>query len=599
MQLGQTNQVIELGLPELTGTLLALCEAPLGSDGVPMVTPRVGRPLVSYGGLVNRLWEVFFSVVEFLRGESGYRRKVLVSSLTKSAESFRQVVDDLVDAHQKYQDYLEDSEGRRPVVEAEVAHARARICEWNNHIQTPEGMSLKDTIKKANSAFSILMADAKKHGIPLAGAYGSLVDYQAVFDALCRDQLLIDFEHRLHTPIPFTVMRKLCQPQYELSDVEKDTLRQWIEKVNDCWKLNARCLHRGLMALVDQLGYRDLPPTTLPSPLHLLEHHLVANGLKAIAQPDYVHIRWRQRAVDLGVVSVDGVTHDLDDKMGDGPSGRLDNRFVFTLQKDKRHVLVIAANEAALGLAAAEANTAADPIPLASVRGIYGGGRYALVERLVKPVKDYAWDCASEEKDKVALESLSGMLKTLARMEKTPVITADQLMFDSDDCVKMTHKAMPGERFDFDRIVDLAFECSNGNLKVFSHLLVESGLHKHRVVKYYNDVMRDTFAEKPIGEDKVAAKQKPSISDTFVRKRARHLGKEALAMRERSYYELMAQYVPPEDMKSKKIKEKIGKRILHLYTKSVGAGVLWPLLVSDVVKGVAKELNMKPRAKSK
>ena len=61
----------------------------------------------------------------------------------------------------------------------------------------------------------------------------------------------------------------------------------------------------------------------------------------------------------------------------------------------------------------------------------------------------------------------------------------------------------------------------------------------------------------------------------------------------------MAQYVAPEDTKSKKIKEKIGKRILHYYTKSIGAGILWPSLVSDVVKGVAKELNMEPKVKSK
>jgi hypothetical protein len=45
-------------------------------------------------------------------------------------------------------------------------------------------------------------------------------------------------------------------------------------------------------------------------------------------------------------------------------------------------------------------------------------------------------------------------------------------------------------------------------------------------------------------------------------------------------------------MKPKEVKGKIAKMVIHHYTKSIGAGMLWPGLQGTVVHGVAKKMDL-------
>lgn len=577
---------------DIGSSLLALSVAPRDACGVPEITPRFSKKSVSSGGLLNRIWEVIFYVVDYFRSpQQSYRRSCLFETLVRTQESFQKRVHEVSNAYQQYRAYLQDIQAGKKS-DRGINRTRLIISEWNASMRAPEGSTLQEMIVKANQAYTLAM-----RGLGSSSHEAGLVQYQAVFEEIAECQKIVDFEEDLEESLPFDVLAKLCHRGCSLDVVDQDTLKQWIAKVNGCWRINVRTVHRALKSVVRHLGHPDAGVVEGPSHLAFLEYNLRKHGLELLDRLDCRHLRWRSQLERTQIGEVNGTRYELENRLGPPQYGiRTDAHLVFPIRGDKTHVLVTGLNEALLGIEAADAAENPGVIPLAMMRFMDSGGRSALYERLVVPLAHYRWKSGHEEldeaEDPVVLGSLVDLLSVLVRQEKTPAISVQDLMFNAKNELRLMRKVKMGPRFDYDRIVKLAYDASNGSLAIFRHLMEASGLYSHPVVSFYDEVVQDTLKGlSAVGVDEVAARR--DLSDSNVRSRAKSLSQDVATLWQRSYTELTLRYEVPRGITRDVVEREIAGQILALYRGSKSVGLLWPTLDERIVASAANRLGLK------
>ena len=258
---------------------------------------RRGNSL-STGGLVNYVWEILFHFIDSYLRASGdsLRKKLLLEALVKTKEAFVSEIVHVSQAYAKYHNYLNHLKKGGSGENKSIGEVRHVLTDWNNAMHPPRGLRLREIIDKANKAYAILLKTLGKGRESLFSAPESLVQYQGIFEKVARCQHIIELEENLADPSPIGVLKKLGHRNFELDVEETDTLKQWVARVNGCWRIDIYKLHRGLKAMSEHIGLSTISKGGQPSQLALLEYHLRARGLTAFNGPDPHYLNASERA---------------------------------------------------------------------------------------------------------------------------------------------------------------------------------------------------------------------------------------------------------------------------------------------------------------
>jgi hypothetical protein len=578
-----------ISISTLGGSLLALSMSSKESG----VTPNPFGNNVSCGGIFNRAYELLYSC-----GGPHLRKAAVQEALIKSHEAFQANVDEVKAAHNTYMDYLEQVEHGKSYDDEAVFRARIIISDWNNAILPPKDMSLEKMVHKANKNYARLLKDAPG-GSWFSNSYKSLVQYQGVFEKIARAQHIIDFEEYVEAPFPFKVLRKLCDsPKPVLGVEELDTLKQWIGKVNLCSSWRPHEMHQGLRAAVEHMGLAGMCKHNKPSALAVLEFNLKYHGVTNLGKPDSKHIRWRRDLERSKRITINGTTYELENRLGDRKNtSDIDEHWVFPVRNDKHSVLVVNASESALLLDAVDAVANPSAIPMAMLKQSDLSGKCALYERLKTPLLGYSWSTGDGDiasRDSIAVKSLRKLLNQIAAMDVTPDTSVRDLMFDSKQRVRLIRRLEPGNKFNFNAIIRLAYEASNESLGVFRELLRTCEIGKHSLVSFYNDVVKDAAAgEKSKGAEVVAWRHE--VVNALVMDQAKDLHRKVSKMLNRCYDRLTSRFSVPAYMRRQQVEEEISKALIAAYEDSVGGGILWPKLDDRIVPAAGKALELSRR----
>jgi hypothetical protein len=584
----------DVGIAHLASSTIALSLAPRDEKGIPDLTPGYWRLSVSTGGMVNRFIRLVYQLFDTLLRNSGdpYLLQHLRETLAKTRESFEVQVPAVVEAYQRYVAHLDClRKGSVPDTTNLVAD-RHVISDWNYSMRAPKGLSLQDMINAANEGFRAITEDKEKSGGFFFGG-DSLLTYHKRFDQIAGCQQIIELEENVGS-LPVGVLQKLAIKNSQLTVEEADTLKQWIEKVNGCWRVDVRKLHRGLKALCEHLGMSTISKSGKPSELARMEKRLRDSQLSALIKPDGKHLTWR-RGVELsGKVSITGTEYAIDVvQTPKRKGGGAELHWTFPVVDDPKHAIEFGINEAALGMRIADEADQGGPVPYARLYAMDGYGRCALAERLTTAMDEKVWASAEgsfSKSDKGPVKQIAGFLRILSQMEKTPEVKASEVFFNDSGELKLRHPMKPGRGFDFPRLVGLAYEASNGNQAVFTQILKEGGLAEHSVVGYFLNVVEDAIkGTEGRGAMKLAALKE--ISDPAVCKQAKSLARKTQELQTRCVLEINQRY-QPEGVSKERIDELVGQTIVAHYKKSIGAGILWPTLSMGVIDAVAAKLHL-------
>ncbi len=575
----------------LGASLVALSHAQKDKEGAPTLIPGFFFRSVSTGGLINTIYSVVYYIIDtyFRSADDSLLKEHLEGILESIKASFAVKVEEVKGAYAQYEAYLNRlKNGETPDAES-VVSARYILADWNNSIRPSKGMTLQKMIKQANATFLAI-----KESKGLFSGWDSLLQYDSSFEQITGTQAIIELEENLGQ-LPLGVCSKLCNPNPKLDVIEASTLKQWIAKINGCWRVDVHKLHRGLRAAMIHLKLSTQSKTGKPSKLAILETNLRDNGLLAMTEPDGKHLSWR-RSLGIGsVLSLERNQYTIQDRSTiTRTNGGKESYWSFPIVEDESKCIIVGENEVSLGLQIADEATGSSIAPYPKIYRTDRYGRFGEAERIATLLDQKNWTSSGGSVswgDSGPVRQIEGMLKKLAAMEETPIVEAADFGFNASNELKLRHPLESGEKYDFPRIVRIAFHAANGNLTVYKRLLKESGLSTHVATEYYQDVVEDVLKEDSRGYDVVAVVRSPKITDAAVRAMANELSKSVKALLERCSYQLKQTYIIAGKEMSL-IREALVVAIVNEYRDSIGAGMLWPGLDEAVVNRAATKLQL-------
>lgn len=227
-------------------------------------------------------------------------------------------------------------------------------------------------------------------------------------------------------------------------------------------------------------------------------------------------------------------------------------------------------------------------LQVADFKAIDADGRFAVVERLVHPLNDIAWESKGTKitkNDEKACEEILELLQKLVKKQKTPQnFSPKTLMLSRDGFVKSfripsriddpeENKSKP--EFDFNAIEDFCVELNN--FAVFKHLMKDSGILKHDSAHFYRKMVQNAIDDKNRKAEKVATEgsdTEPSVID-----RGQDLYKDVVALKRRCCERIRKK----SKGEIQNLEVKVKNKIHELYLESEAAGVLWPSIEDTVV----------------
>ena len=220
------------------------------------------------------------------------------------------------------------------------------------------------------------------------------------------------------------------------------------------------------------------------------------------------------------------------------------------------------------------------------------------MDRLESPLIGHNWQSSESElnvKDLPSLVSLAEFLRHMLAKDKTPLVSASDLMFASDGSLRLFRGIVPGEQFDFDRLVSLAREAAGESFVLFRELLTRSGLEKHPLVPMYRDVVQVALSADSKSTDMIAAEH--DISASQPRKTAKKLSEQVVSFRNTCVTEYIRRYNLAEGITSQDVEAYFQEPLLKRYDASIGAGQFWTWSREEVLAEVAAQQGASLRLK--
>ena len=563
------------------------------------LTPGPRCQTLASKGVINAFYEVVYLILDyFLDEDAGLHQRHLKMTLLATQESFHQASAELEGIYSRYKDYLRRVASGNEVDSKVFLQCKRFIGVWNAAMTPSDGSSCKEMLARANLAYTRIVKN-QETGLRLPLSEAPFV-YRDLFTQVQRAQDLIDLEDAVGIPLPLEALRYLSKNNPGLGVEQKQALKVWIDKANGSWHISPGKIHRGLKALCEHWKVSTACARDKPSALAYLEYHLQKQGLQALSKPSLHHLRWRDQVERKGSITVQGKEIQLDQLLGNHRSGDSteDRHRVFSIKGSKSQVAVLGLSEATLLIEQAAGQIESVGIPLVKLCKMSASGDCALMDRLESPLIGHNWHSSESElnvKDLPSLVSLAEFLRHMLAKDKTPLVSASDLMFAGDGSLRLFRGIVPGEQFDFDRLVFLAREAAGESFVLFRELLTRSGMEKHPLVPMYRDVVRVALSADSKSTDMIAAEH--DISASQPRKTAKKLSEQVVSFRNTCVTEYIRRYTLAEGITSRDVEAYFQEPLLKRYDASIGAGQFWTWNREEVLAEVAAQQGASLRLK--
>lgn len=442
---------------------------------------------------LSERFKMSFKLQETLKKAVHYTNALFHQEISKIRQPFSQ-----------YQDYLKKKGDGYTIDETEFFQARKLITEWNS--------STKSFLKAFNHP-QIQQCFFQSTGID-----PTLLFFSTYSNDLRACQKSIDLEGITKGPLPVQVFKKILK-KIPINTIDQKDLEKWIAVVEKN-HVEPKSIHKALKYLSTIFAKKNENQKNIDDSLIHLELFLEDKGCNAFKKNDPKHLKWRQSLEKGKAILVNNSPIILGNELYSKSFGS-DQTRAYAIDNDPSKIALIAHNPIALSLRQARMQLTKQPdvesIPFSSISS---DGRIAIVERL-KPLNAIDWVCPNghlNPEERLIVTTLAGYIQNLIAKNYTPLHFSSSSLMLNKNCQLKFVKPMSKGDFNFTAIEDFISDCASGNPLVFKEIMVQSGLSKHAITKYYQDIVRNALKGDTITPDDLAGIYR--ISDPKVVDRA-------------------------------------------------------------------------------
>lgn len=444
----------------------------------------------------GRMWRWIYRIAEWVSGQDRRLEKVK-SAVINTQILFQQQIAILLQALNKYQEYLKKVSNEYQVNEKDYFDAREKIRKWTSSTAPFVKMMQQSLNPSLKRLLSCCFGD-ELTSEQLAALFAP--PPKPILKACKR---IIDLEGISQGPLPLAVFKKVFRGKV-LNAIDNKVLDRWIRKIDKTAKA-PQYVHQGISAIA-VLNKRKKNGVERPLNPCLLEKLLEDRGCKVFEKEDPRHLTWRSQLKEGDKLPFKKDEIILGKEINPSPAD-LDYNRVFSIANKPEEVALIGHNQAVLGIRFLRQPTGNDfDIESAQIQDVSEDGRIALMDRLL-PLNMNKWNSTGVElspEDAISVKPLIEMLKKFVSKNITPSnFNPNSLMLDKQFRLKSL-KQMKNGPFDFNALEEFAKQWAAGNMTVFKHLMHDSGLSKHYTAKFYyesikNALKGDTTAPEDLG----------------------------------------------------------------------------------------------------
>lgn len=424
---------------------------------------------------------------------------------------------------------------------------------------------------------------------------------------------LYDFHHvialegQLEEPLPILSLKKLSlwghQPDggNEMDQDLQKFQHGWCPKLNYLGKkIDVRNFHKALGAVVDVVR-KNYSSEYFPAPsVSKISMAMNYMGFEGYHLADTKHTAWRKTLKEGDVFNYvkDGRRKKrFLGKQLSGKSEGLDKHLIFEVKNkegeiDPKVVLKIGLNRADLEIRQIEREETKFTISTAEMTYLDPLGRFALMEKLTRPINQIEWKTANRE-TATRLEKASDFetakpfmewIKWCVNQEQSPSnLDVRYLMFNDQGEMK-TIKGSSGEEFNVMALENLAYEYANGSLLVYNHIIEPLKNHRrcNHFKRFFEDVIENaltSYRGAALSVSKLGALR--GVTDKGVISSSEQLNKDVLRLKVICKARIEAQYRVIDTPSFETI---LHKEFFRLYREYNTFGRIWDSFTPELLQ---------------
>ncbi|MEC7839800.1 MAG: hypothetical protein VX777_07155 [Chlamydiota bacterium] len=547
-------------------------------DNRDIIAAPIGKHIYNAKYGWGKFWKIFFVVYDFFFGQNFKIRKIK-EALHATDKIFNKSIQKAQNHLNLFeQQLIKCIEDHESFSQKKYSKEQWIITRWNDSTKV-----FLDTIcnKKKENFQSLLeryrIDDQKKF------------DTSQFADTFSKYQSIINLERQLQTPTPLKILNKLSQKK-NITKNEEGEITRWIEIINKSKRVTVGKFHKSLSALITHISKNHTISGIDPANLSHLELELTKRNITIFRKKDDKHITWRKSLRPGSSLEYKGSYITLGNEIKSNKRTN-NNNIIYNIENDPKHVIIIGKNKAILGIKHLIVNNYSWGVWATKWKYVDTSGDYGIIERLEKPLTENSWSSGInlDKNDKLILRPIKNQIEWLVKVNKTPKnFNFKNFMYNKKGILKCSKPTIVGE-FDFPALVNFAKDCSKGNFKVFEYLMKESGLLKHKYVRYFQEVAEKTVENESIDVSDLAAFQSYQILDLKVIDQANELKKDIGSLQKKCMDKLMKMY-EIDDIIDIANEIKINFKKYYKFDKSVC--FLWPELKKRIVSKIIRDKNL-------
>ncbi len=561
-----------------------LCEIYVGLEKqkFELIPSPIGKRIYFSEAGIGIICTLFFRIFNFFMGPD-FQINKMKQALASTESFFSSSLKEAVSSIDQFEKALVNKiEMQKKAGKKEYKKLSWNITDWNNGTKyfTSDTSSKKEMLHKLFNRF-------------YPGKDCALSVPKEISKKFKKIQRIIDLETCLETPAPFSSLRKLAE-QKELSAEDEKIIDTWITTATEKKsKINVAKFHQGLACLITHISEKHTTAAMVQPDLARLETELARRNLKIFNQPDpKVHALRKDHKPGSEVKCNDKVY--ILDKEIPSKKTKDNNNQVFTLQNDPDHVLIFGTNTAILATKKFVADEVGSCMQSAEWKEVDKKGVCALVEKLGTPLSEIKWS----DKKKISpddiknLDPICKLVDWWIEQNKTPRnLNINTIRFSKEGVIKSTIPMLAGE-FNFPVVVNFFQQCAKNNPAAFKYLMNRSTILKQIYVKYYNQIVEETFKEKPSDPEDVAASLMFKITDPNIISEAKCLRKNIKKLQKKIMASLLKKYEIEDPLK---ISVSSIKHFLRLYRFDQSICFIWNDMKKRIIKEIVSDFKLQKK----
>lgn len=402
---------------------------------------------------------------------------------------------------------------------------------------------------------------------------------------------IIALEGILHDHLPIKSLKTISL--FETQEKLDSSLSKMCGKLKRMGNtLDIRIFHKALISIVKVVKRNYQKITELPEPkvIHI-EKALTDGGFEGFHLTDAKHVKWREDLREGDVFYYKNGKQKLArgflGKQLSGKAEGIDQHLVFEVKNEKNvinddFVLKIGLNRAALELRQAEREQEQYGIPTVDMPYLDPKGRFALMEKLVKPLNQFEWT-SDRKKNESEAEPIRNWIRSFLDKPFTPKnLSRHYLMFARDGMLK-TIKGTKQEKFNVMALENLAYEFANGNLGVYSYVVNPLYAHSKfsQYLKFFETVIIHALSGEGMSVSGLGTLEVPVITDAGIIERSEQLYQDIINLKKNLWDRISGKFrlVTPSTYQ-----ETLKNEILRIYRSSKTFGRLWPTFSEEYLQ---------------